>query len=356
MPTMTPRVPKHFVSTFYLFKKLDNLDVVQAALEKKADELDVRGLLILGTEGFNTTCSARSVEALSAFKTWIKDYFSAPDIFFKDSHAYTAPFRRYKVKIREEIVTTGIPGVMPPEGVNHHLSPEEWNRVLKEEQDYVIIDTRNWYEYKIGTFKGAINPNIEKFTDFPKFMDEQGIPKNKKMLIFCTGGIRCEKGILELQQQGYNNVYQLEGGIINYLAKHPNEQFEGECFVFDHRVALDQELEPSQKYGLCPHCGQPAENTVTCIRCDHDEKVCEACREIDIVGQTCSKNCANQWKLHPGKKGPRQLLPFELEKMRDLGQSPETLPTIQVTKKKKVVLNAKGIAVTVAEKAQPQIK
>ncbi|MFP5520620.1 MAG: rhodanese-related sulfurtransferase [Bdellovibrionia bacterium] len=343
-------MPKHFVSTFYLFKKLNDLESIKSALEQKAEELNIRGLLILGSEGFNTTCSATSVESLNQFKNWIQEYFDCHGLFFKDSHAYTAPFRRYKVKIREEIVTTGIPGVMPPEGVNHHLSPEEWNRVLKEESDYVIIDTRNWYEYKIGTFKGAINPNIEKFTDFPEFMEKQGIPKDKKMLIFCTGGIRCEKGILELQNQGYNNVYQLEGGIINYLAKHPNEQFEGECFVFDHRVALDQNLEPSEKYGLCPHCGQPAETLVTCIRCDHDEKICENCREISIVGETCSKNCANQWKLHPGKKGPRQLLPFEIEKMKDQGLDPEQIPTIQVTKTKKVTLNDKGEAITITNR------
>lgn len=344
---MTAKVPKHFISAFYLFKKLSDLENIKTALETKAEELNVRGLLILGEEGFNTTCSATSPETLAEFKAWIQSYFSAPDIFFKDSHAYTAPFRRYKVKIREEIVTTGIPGVMPPEGQNHHLSPAEWNRVLKEEQDYVIIDTRNWYEYDIGTFKGAINPNIEKFTDFPKFMEEQGIAKDKKMLIFCTGGIRCEKGILELQNQGFNNVFQLEGGIINYIAQHPNDQYEGECFVFDHRVALDQHLEPSEKYGLCPHCGQPALDEVQCVRCDHPEKICKKCQEIEILKMTCSKNCAHQWKLHPGRKGPRQLLPFELEKMRDLGQNPDQLPVIPVTKTKKVVLDEKGRAVTV---------
>lgn len=347
MPITAPRVPRHFVSTFYCFKKLNDLPKIQKDLEDKAEELNIRGLLILGEEGFNTTCSSSSLQGLNAFKEWIKVYFDAPEIFFKDSHAYTAPFRRYKVKIREEIVTTGIPGVMPPEGQNHHLSPSEWNRVLKEEQDYVIIDTRNWYEYEIGTFKGAINPNIEKFTDFPKFMEEQGIPKDKKMLIFCTGGIRCEKGILELQNQGYKNVYQLEGGIINYLAQHPNEEYIGECFVFDHRVALDQNLEPSEKYGLCPHCGQPASQMVECVRCDHPEKICAKCLEIEILGQTCSKNCAHQWKLHPGKKGARQLLPFELEKMRDLGLNPEELPVIPVSKTKKVILDEKGRAVTV---------
>lgn len=343
------RADKHFVSAFYRFQKLDNLEQIKKDLEDKAEALDVRGLLILGHEGFNTTCSSPSQESLSAFKAWVNQYFQTSDIFYKDSFAWSAPFRRYKVKIREEIVTTGIPEIMPPDGKNYHLSPEEWNKAM-EEEDVVVIDTRNWYEYNIGTFKGALNPNIEKFTEFPKYMESQGISKDKKMLIFCTGGIRCEKGILELQKQGYNNVFQLEGGIINYLAEKPNEKYEGECFVFDHRVALDQNLAPSEKYTLCPHCGQPAEQKIDCIRCDTAMPVCSDCLEKEVLKETCSKNCANQWMMYPGKKGARQLLPFELEKMKARGEDPDHLPTIQVTKNKIVKLNDKGQAQTVAIK------
>lgn len=338
---------KYYVTTFYKFLRLQDPEKVQQDLEHKADELNVKGLVILGHEGFNSTCASPSAESFELWKKFICDYFQLPELFFKDSESEKAPFRRFKVKIREEIVTTGIPEIMPPEGKNHHLSPEEWNRVLKEE-DVVMIDTRNWYEYKIGTFKGAMNPDIEKFTDFPQYIEAQGIAKDKKMLIFCTGGIRCEKGILELQKQGYENVYQLEGGIINYIKEYPNDQFEGECFVFDHRVALDQDLQPSQKYGLCPHCGQPSEIKIECKRCDSEELICVECSELEFKKDTCSKNCAHQYKLHPGKKGPKQIVPFEIEKLKNEGAS--ELPTIRVSKTKVVTVNAKGETETVSLK------
>ncbi|KYG61136.1 hypothetical protein AZI85_09280 [Bdellovibrio bacteriovorus] len=339
---------KHYVTTFYKFLKLSDVPTVQKDLENKADELNVKGLVILGAEGFNSTISASTVESFEAWKQFIREYFNAPQLFFKDSESHKAPFRRFKVKIREEIVTTGIPEVMPPEGKNHHLTPAEWNQVMKEEKDFVMIDTRNWYEYKIGTFKGALNPDIEKFTDFPQYIEEQGIPKDKKMLIFCTGGIRCEKGILELQKQGYDNVFQLEGGIINYIKEYPNDQFEGECFVFDHRVALDQNLQPSTKYGLCPHCGQPSEIKIECKRCDSEELICVDCAEVEFKKDTCSKNCAHQYKLHPGKKGPKQIVPFEIEKLKAEGA--DEIPTIRVSKTKVVTVNAKGESETVTAK------
>lgn len=344
---------KYHISAFYHFRtpetRLQNLEQIKSDLEKKAEELNIRGLLVLGTEGINTTCSSAEKENLEQFKKWIIGYFHAPQIAFKDSWSDQPPFRRYKVKIREEIVTTGIPDMLPPPGKNHHLSPSEWNQVLKEESDFVMIDTRNWYEYNIGTFKGALNPNIEKFTDFPEYIEKQGIGKDKKMLVFCTGGIRCEKGILELQKQGYENVYQLEGGILNYLAEYPNDQFDGECFVFDHRVSVDQNLAPSQRYTLCPHCGQPAETVIECKRCDYQEKICTTCLQEPVKKETCSKNCAQQWKLHPGRKGARQLLPFELESMVNSLGNQAPAREIRVTRKKVTRINSKGQAETVID-------
>jgi UPF0176 protein len=245
-------------------------------------------------------------------------------------------------------VTLGTPELVPSEGVNHHLSPAEWNQVLKTENDFVMIDTRNWYETQIGTFKGALDPKTEQFTEFPEFVEKQKIPQDKKMLIFCTGGIRCEKGILELQRRGYKNVYQLEGGILNYLKEYPNDQFEGECFVFDHRVALDQNLQPSTKYGLCPHCGQPSEIKIDCLRCDSEELICVDCAKLEFKKDTCSKNCAHQWKLHPGRKGAKQMVPFEIEQLKAEGVA--DVPTIRVSKTKVVTVNAKGESETVSLK------
>lgn len=308
----------YYVTTFYKFHKLVNPEQVKLDLEAKAESLRVRGLIIIGTEGFNATISCPIQANFEEFKQFIRDYFSQPDLFFKDSESHKAPFRRFKVKVREEIVTLGTPDLVPDYLENHHLSPAEWNKVMKEEKDYLLIDTRNWYETKIGTFKGAVNPGIDKFTEFPEYVEKHNIPKDKKMLIFCTGGIRCEKGILELQRQGFDNVYQLDGGIINYLKEFPNDQYEGECFVFDHRVALDQDLKPTTKYGLCPHCGQPSSVQVECKRCDTHELICEDCAQLEWKKDTCSKNCAYQYELHPEKKAPRQVMPFELEKQKEL--------------------------------------
>ncbi|MBK9322577.1 MAG: hypothetical protein IPM97_06425 [Bdellovibrionaceae bacterium] len=308
----------YYVTTFYQFKNLPDPNQVKSDLEQKAVDLNVKGLIIIGTEGFNATVSCSTLLGFESFKNFIRDYFTIPELFFKDSISQKSPFRRFKVKIREEIVTLGTPELVPNNKENHHLSPAEWNKVLKEENDFLLIDTRNWYETKIGTFKGAVNPGIDKFTEFPEYVEKHSIPKDKKMLIFCTGGIRCEKGILELQRQGFENVFQLNGGIINYIKEYPNDQFEGECFVFDHRVALDQDLAPTEKYGLCPHCGQPSSVEIECKRCDTHELICEDCAHLEWKKDTCSKNCAYQYELHPESKAPRQIRPFEVERQREV--------------------------------------
>lgn len=297
----------YFVSTFYKFVPLENPQNARDLITAKAKELQILGLMIIGREGLNCTVSAPSQAKLDQFKFWCRDQFNmGTDLLFKDSESEKQPFPRFIIKIRDEIVTLGTPDLVPDDKKNHHLSPDEWNEVLKNEKDFLLVDTRNWYETKIGTFKGAINPGIDQFTEFPQYMEKNKIPKDKKLLIFCTGGIRCEKGILELQRQGYDNVYQLEGGIINYMQEHPNDQFEGECFVFDQRVALDAELKPSEKYGLCPHCGQPAATSVQCKRCDTEALICDECDKLQWKKDTCSKNCAYQFQLHPDRKGRKQ--------------------------------------------------
>lgn len=314
---------KYYVTTFYCFFKLDDLNHQKATLTKLADQLNILGLMILGPEGINATVCAPNPLQLETFKKEIQQWtrsenrdlqgdhqhgHQALEIFFKDSVSDVKPFRRLSIKIRDEIVTLGNPALTPI-GIteNHHLSPQQWNDVLKNEKDFVLIDTRNWYETQIGTFRGSLVPDIDQFTDFPEYLDANKIDKEKKMLIFCTGGIRCEKGILELQEKGYKNVYQLNGGILNYIKEFPDDEFVGECFVFDQRVALDQQLQPTSQYGLCPHCGQPGSQTIVCLRCDTQSYVCEECLNISQSKHTCSKNCAYQYNLHPDRKGPRQI-------------------------------------------------
>ncbi len=306
-----------FISTFYHFVSIPDPEAFKQELKELAQSLNIKGLIILGHEGFNTTSSSSSAENLEAWKAFFQQRFSIPLLNNKDSVSDHPPFLRFSAKIRPEIVTTGRTDLhleSDKVGRNHHLTPEEWDRVLKEERDQVVlVDTRNWYEYNIGTFKGALNPNIEKFTEFPQYFEQQKIDKDKKILIFCTGGIRCEKGILELQEKGFENVYQLDGGILKYLEEKPHEEFEGECFVFDNRVAVDQNLKPSKTYKFCPHCGQPARIQKDCVRCDTHFHICEKCVELENKKDTCSKNCAYQWSVRPHIKGTRQVAPYELE-------------------------------------------
>ncbi len=305
-----------FISTFYHFTRIDDPEALKNELKAKAQDWEISGLIIIGHEGFNTTSSSPSREALEKWMNYLKTKFALPNLNNKDSVSDKPPFLRFSVKIRPEIVTTGRTDLVLEShqvGANRHLSPRDWDRVMKEEREsIVIVDTRNWYEYNLGTFKGALNPNIEKFTEFPAYFESQKISKDQKILIFCTGGIRCEKGILELQEKGYANVYQLDGGILRYLEEKPNEEFTGECFVFDNRVAVTQELKPSTIYKLCPHCGQPAAIKKDCVRCDEEFQICEKCSELPIKKDTCSKNCTHQWKERPGKKGAHQYRPHEI--------------------------------------------
>lgn len=313
----------YFVTSFYFFKALDprtEVPSIQAALETQGERLDLQGLLILGPEGLNATCSSTSRENLEAFKSWVRETFSQPDLLFKDSESDVRPFLKFKIKLRPEICTLRAQGLSPSSPKNNHLTPEEWHQALTGPTPPVVIDTRNDYEYRIGSFKGALNPNIEQFSDFPSFMKEKGLKKDEQIFIFCTGGIRCEKVIVELQNDGFENIHQLEGGILKYLEKFPNGQFEGECFVFDNRVAVDQNLKPTRKYKLCPHCGQPAEVRIQCIRCDTETSICPNCARQAVIGETCSKNCAHHHRLQPGKKGRRQLRLWESRRARAMAK------------------------------------
>lgn len=289
------------ITSFYKFHPFQSSDVprIEEELFDLGKALKLRGLTILATEGINATISGPATE-VEKFKDWARNLVG--DVFFKDSESNKHPFHDFKIKIRPEIVTLDRPELVP-QGPHHHLSPEEWHRTLQED-DVMVLDTRNDYEVKIGKFKKAIDPGLKEFNEFPEYLKKAGLKKDQKILIYCTGGIRCEKAILEMNRQGFNNVYQLDGGIINYLRHFPHQEFEGECFVFDYRVAVDQELKPSQRYRLCPHCGNPAEKRITCIQCQMEEVVCVECTSKGPMYNTCSKNCAHHYRMGHRSRRP----------------------------------------------------
>jgi len=296
---------EYLVSAFYKFVALkkEDLDGLKLKIEKKAEELKIRGLFLLGTEGVNSTISGPA-EGCAQFRDYVATIVG--ELTNKDSISSYMPFRAFKLKIKKEIVTLGDTSVVPESAHLNHLTPQEWKDVLDNDPEAIVIDTRNWYETEIGKFKRALDLNMNEFNEWADKVKELQIEKDRKVLIYCTGGIRCEKAIIEMQKQGFENVYQLEGGILKYFEdiKEPTPekaQWDGECFVFDRRVAVDKDLNASEKYTFCPHCGQPAHEEVNCIRCEKPQKICGKCMNSGKEElKTCSKNCA-----HHHSKGSR---------------------------------------------------
>ncbi len=301
---------QYTIKTFYAFQNLpeSSLTGYSEELTQKAAEKNVIGLVILGKEGFNTTMACIDELALDAFIAQLKTVLGINETsLIKKSFSEKRPFRRFDVKIREEIVTFEREEFVP-KGEHRHLSPADWNSYL-ERDDVVVIDTRNYYETKIGKFSKALDLEIEEFVEFSDKIKSLDTDREKPHLIYCTGGIRCEKAIYEMEAQGFKNVFQLEGGILNYLEQFPDKNFEGECFVFDSRVAVDQKLQPSSQFSLCPHCGDVSNVPMDCLKCDHHFLLCEKCLEKskeDTTLKTCSKNCRHHYKLRPDRKGPHQ--------------------------------------------------
>jgi len=245
------------ICALYKFSRLDDFEKMQRPLRDFMDSLNVRGTLLLAREGINGTISG-SDSAINK----ILDYLNADkrlrDLEYKFSYSETIPFKRLKVKLKEEIVTLGIADVDPNYSVGTYVRAKDWNELISD-PEVVLIDTRNNYEFEIGSFKGAINPNTETFRQFPSYTKnnlEQY--RNKKIAMFCTGGIRCEKSTAYLKSEGFENVYHLQGGILKYLEEVEEEEslWEGECFVFDDRVAVKHNLELGQ-YDQCHACRYP---------------------------------------------------------------------------------------------------
>lgn len=301
------------VTAFYKFIRIppNQIPEVESEITLSAASLGIKGLIILAPEGANGTV-AGSPEKLEKFKEFLIKSLGAEVITFKDSWATKNPFRRFKIKLRDEIVTLGKPEIFPDLIKNNHLPPAEWHKVL-ENEDVILLDTRNSYETALGIFENAVDPDIKTFNEFPEYIEQAKIPKEKKILMYCTGGIRCEKAIVEMQQRGYENVYQLEGGILKYIEEFPNGKFKGECFVFDHRVSVDQHLNPSNKYHLCIHCGDPGELKTPCLNCGQEAKICNNCAGDESL-KTCSKNCTYHLK------GQKDGYKAKTQSLRDLVQ------------------------------------
>ena len=251
--------PSHnvVVCAMYKFVSLDNYQEIRQPLFDTMEKLHVRGTLLLASEGINGTV-AGSREGIDGLLQWLQQDKRLADIVYKESYVDDMPFYRTKVKLKKEIVTMGVEGIDPRHVVGTYVKPKDWNALIQD-PDVVVIDTRNDYEYDIGTFEGAINPKTDTFREFPQYVKDNFDPnKHKKVAMFCTGGIRCEKSTAYMKEQGFEEVYHLEGGILKYLEEVPKEEttWQGECFVFDNRVSVDHDLEKGQ-YDSCHGCRYP---------------------------------------------------------------------------------------------------
>ncbi len=239
---------KIVIATLYKFVSLPDCDALQEQFLQVCLANEVKGSLLLATEGINGTL-AGSREGIDAVLAHLRSDERLTDLTHQESYSDKLPFQRTKVKIKPEIVTIGLPEVQPTKKVGTYVQPNEWNHLIRE-PDVTLIDTRNEYEVQAGTFGGAINPHTETFGEFPEFAQNKLDPKeHKKVAMFCTGGIRCEKASSLLLDMGFEEVYHLKGGILNYLKEVPQEEtlWQGNCFVFDERRGVDHDLKPAKK-------------------------------------------------------------------------------------------------------------
>lgn len=273
------------VAALYKFIRFDDCAALREPLARLCCTLGVKGTLLLAHEGINGTI-AGSDAAIDQVLAHIRGLPGCADLDVKMSRAATLPFYRMKVRIKREIVTMGQPDIDPLADAGHYVAPEDWNALISS-PDTIVIDTRNDYEVACGTFSGAIDPQTASFRDFPAWFRAErdrllGEGKPPRVAMFCTGGIRCEKSTAFLKAEGLDEVYHLKGGILKYLETVPAEQslWQGECFVFDHRVAVTHGLEPGT-HALCHACRRPVSEQdrasplyvpgISCAAC-HDER------------------------------------------------------------------------------------
>ncbi len=250
-------MPAVVVCALYKFVTLDNYQDLRSPLHAEMEKLDIRGTLLLANEGINGTI-AGTEQGIYQLLTWLKTDPRLNEIDYKLSFTDVMPFNRTKVKLKKEIVTMGIEGIDPKQVVGTYVDPLDWNALISD-PEVVLIDTRNDYEFTVGTFKNAINPNTESFREFPAYIKQNLNPdQHKKVAMFCTGGIRCEKSTAYLKEQGFEEVYHLKGGILKYLEVVPEEHtlWQGECFVFDDRITVNHQLEKGH-YDQCNACRLP---------------------------------------------------------------------------------------------------
>ena len=293
------------VAAFYTFADLLNLEELQKTLTNFLKKQDIKGTVLLASEGINGTVSGTEV-GIGRFKSFLKLNNLYEQQNFKTSACSEDPFPRLKVKLKDEIVSIGNELADPAKIVGEYVQPEDWNSLISQD-DVLVLDTRNTYEFSIGTFEKSIQPETTNFREFPDWLEgleSSGVDKNNKVAMFCTGGIRCEKASSLMRAKGFKNIYHLQGGILNYMEKVREEDslWKGECFVFDDRVALNHNLEVGS-YDMCHGCRMPITDA-------------DKLEEEYVRGVSCS-NCFNEKTPEQKKRYADRQKQVDLAKLRN---------------------------------------
>lgn len=304
------------VCALYHFVRLDDYQSLQQPLLDVMLENRVKGTLLLANEGINGTIAGERA-GIDAVLKWLKFDPRLKDLNHKESYDDTYPFYRSKVKLKKEIVTMGVEGIDPNRKVGTHVPASEWNALIAD-PEVLLIDTRNDYEVEIGSFQNAVNPNTNSFREFPEYVEKHLDPeRHKKIAMYCTGGIRCEKSTAYLKEKGFDEVYHLQGGILKYLEEVPQEEslWQGECFVFDNRVAVNHALEKGD-YDQCHACRLPIteedkqseyyEKGVSCPRCY--DKLSEAQKTAFKERQKQIELAASRGEEHLGSEDRKSVV------------------------------------------------
>jgi UPF0176 protein len=303
------------VAAFYRFMDIEDPDVLRAELQALCEREQLLGTILVAGEGINGTL-AGSADAVQRIFDWLGQRLSLEEALQgRWTEASEAPFRRIRVREKNEIVTLGRPDVLPQRRTGQHVHPRDWNRLI-DDPETVVVDTRNHYEVEVGSFPRAVDPGTDSFRQFPEFARRLAeAEKDRRIAMFCTGGIRCEKASALMLELGFSNVYQLQGGILNYLEQVDvgDNRWTGECFVFDSRVAVDRDLAEGG-YVQCHACRRPLSSEdiaspdyregVSCPRCIGDleaeraKRLEERRRQVQLARQRGDR--------HIGKRLPQK--------------------------------------------------
>jgi len=259
---------------------------------------DIKGRVFFANEGVNGTVSGL-VENIEKYKSHLTSYHEFKDLWFKEDEADEHAFKKMRVRLKNEIVHGDLENVSA-EHSGKRLPPEELLRLYKEGIEFIIVDARNWYESKIGKFKNAITPPMKNFREWKRVVDEDlSAYKNKTVVTYCTGGIRCEKASAYMVERGFNDVYQLDGGIVNFIKKFPDTYWEGGTFVFDERRVVNPNSKEELKHiAQCHFCGKPTSYYINCHNVDCD-KIIVSCHQCKITNEYC---CSDECRESKNKR------------------------------------------------------